>query len=69
MIDTFDVRSVSSSDLLTFFIKPSGGNSENSGLLLIDDLYIETTNDVNLLNPVPEPAGKERAACSARKTP
>jgi hypothetical protein len=38
-------------DLRTFFIKTGGGNSQNSGPLYIDDLYLEDTDDLNFDNP------------------
>jgi hypothetical protein len=38
-------------DLRTFFIKTGGGNSQNSGPLYIDDIYLENTNALNLWNP------------------
>jgi hypothetical protein len=38
-------------DLLTFFIKTGGGNSQNSGPLYIDDIYLEDSDVLNLKNP------------------
>jgi hypothetical protein len=55
LIDIFGFRQGGSNNLLTYFIKTGGGNSENSGPLYIDDIYLENTNALNLYNPVPEP--------------
>ena len=46
----FDFRG-SGGNLVTYFIKTGGGNSENSGPLYIDDIYVEDTNGSNLRNP------------------
>lgn len=46
----FTFRSGNAADLRTFFIK-TGGGSGQSGPLYIDDIYLENTNTLNLLNP------------------
>ena len=48
----FDFRTSSDGDLPTFFIKTAGGNSENSGPFLLDDIYLENSDALNLQNPV-----------------
>jgi len=47
----FAFRDVTALDLQTFFIKTGGGSSGNVGPLLIDDLYLEDTDALNLSNP------------------
>jgi hypothetical protein len=48
----FSFRNTSGGDLRNYFIKTGGGNGINSGPLLIDDIYVENTSDLNLGNPV-----------------
>ncbi|MBN1844755.1 MAG: hypothetical protein JW810_03660 [Sedimentisphaerales bacterium] len=48
-----------SSNLVTFYIKTGSGNSENSGPLYIDDIYLEDTDALNLDNPTRCPADFE----------
>ena len=50
--ETFSFRSANQQDLIRFYIKTGGGSSQNSGPLFIDDLYIESSNALNLGNPV-----------------
>jgi len=43
----------SASDLINFFIKTGGGDSPVDGRFYIDDIYLENTTDINLINPTP----------------
>jgi hypothetical protein len=54
-VTTFDFRNRSARDLRTFFIKTGGGSSQNVGPLYLDDIYVETTSDLNLSNPIVSP--------------
>lgn len=54
--DLFGFRTSGTTDLIKFYIKTSSGGSGSFGPLYIDDIYIENTSQVNLTNPVPEPA-------------
>lgn len=47
----FVFRTGSAGNLQTFFIKTGGGSSINSGPLYLDDIYLENTGALNLLNP------------------
>ncbi len=49
---TFVFRSGSQSDLLTFYMKTSGGSSDpNDGPVYLDDIYFEEGASLNLTNP------------------
>lgn len=66
--DSFDFRSGTNSDLLTFFIKTAGGSSgTNFGPVYIDDIYLELSGDLNLANPtileLPIPGDADRDGC------
>ena len=51
--DTFAFRTGRTSDLITFFVKTSGGSSgENFGPVYFDDIYLEQTDALNLSNPL-----------------
>ena len=50
----FQFRNVSAGDLQNFFIK-TGGGSGPGGPLYIDDIYLENTNVLNLINPTTMP--------------
>ena len=51
--DTFAFRTGRTSDLITFFVKTSGGSSgENFGPVYFDDIYLEQTDALNLNNPL-----------------
>lgn len=52
----FGFRTSSTHDLVNFYIKTSSGGSGTFGPLYIDDIYMESTDAMNLTNPVPEPA-------------
>ncbi len=58
-VSVFDFRDGVAGDLRTLFIKTGGGSSENSGPLMIDDIYIDAGYSGGALaNPtVPEPGG------------
>jgi hypothetical protein len=50
--DVFDFRSGKNSNLVSFFIKTSGGGSGvNFGPIYIDDIYLELSDMLNLSNP------------------
>lgn len=51
----FDFRTGSAGDLRSFYIKTGGGDSENSGPLYLDDLYLESVHALNLHNPITNP--------------
>ena len=48
--ETFEFRSGDNSDLITFYIKTSGGAS-GFGPTYFDDIYLEATSAINLSNP------------------
>ena len=48
----FGFRTAPGTDLKNFFIKTGGGDSPASGLFYLDDIYLETTDGVNLSNPL-----------------
>jgi hypothetical protein len=43
----------SGSDLLNFFIKTGGGSSPVDGRFYLDDIYLEDSAEINLINPTP----------------
>jgi len=47
----FGFRTAPGTDLENFFIKTGGGDSPADGRFYLDDIYLETTDDVNLSNP------------------
>jgi hypothetical protein len=50
--ETFAFRAGQSADLTTFYVKTSGGSSgQNFGPVYFDDIYLETTAQLNLTNP------------------
>lgn len=50
--DVFTFRTGWNSDLVSFYLKSSGGSSDpNDGPVYFDDIYIETTATLNLSNP------------------
>ncbi len=51
-VSVFAFRHPGSTEMQTFFVKTGGGNSENSGPLFIDDIFIEDSAALNLTNPV-----------------
>jgi len=50
----FGFRTAPGTDLENFFIKTGGGDSPADGRFYLDDIYLETTDDVNLSNPLNE---------------
>ena len=50
----FGFRTAPGTDLKNFFIKTGGGDSPAAGLFYLDDIYLETTDGVNLSNPLNE---------------
>jgi hypothetical protein len=50
----FGFRTAPGTDLENFFIKTGGGDSPANGRFYLDDIYLETTDDVNLSNPLNE---------------
>lgn len=50
--DVFGFRTGGLRNLVTFFIKTGGGSSGNYGPVYFDDIYIESTNTLNLNNPL-----------------
>ncbi|MCL4220011.1 MAG: hypothetical protein KJZ65_01440 [Phycisphaerales bacterium] len=49
---TFAFRTGTNSDLVTFYLKTSGGASDpNDGPIYLDDIYVEAGTMVNLTNP------------------
>jgi len=54
--EVFGFRSGGVRDLVNFYIKTSSGGSGSFGPLYIDDIYLENSDQLNLANPVPEPA-------------
>ena len=53
---TFEFRSGTASNLVTFYIKTSGGSS-GFGPVYFDDLHLEITDSENLCNPSNPPNG------------
>ena len=51
----FAFRSAVNADLVNFFIKTGGGASPVPGQFYIDDIYLETTDAMNLSNPAVVP--------------
>lgn len=50
--DVFTFRTGSNSDLVSFYLKTSGGSSDpNDGPVYFDDIYVEATDALNLANP------------------
>ena len=47
----FEFRDVTAGDLRTFYIKTAGGSGPD-GPLMIDDIYLEDTDALNLTNPL-----------------
>ncbi|MGB5728845.1 MAG: choice-of-anchor U domain-containing protein, partial [Thiogranum sp.] len=48
----FGFRTTTGGDLINFFIKTGGGFSPLEGRFYLDDIYLETTDDTNLSNPL-----------------
>lgn len=63
--DVFGFRTSTSTDLVNFYIKTGSGGSGEFGPLYIDDLYLEDTDGLSLVNPVPEPAAPGLVAVGA----
>lgn len=49
--NVFGFRTATPGDLINFFIKTGGGDSPVDGRFYIDDIYLETTDAINLSNP------------------
>lgn len=54
--ETFEFRTGQNHDMVTFYIKTSGGSS-GFGPAYFDDIYLETTETLNLCNPAGPPLG------------
>ena len=49
--NVFGFRTATAGDLINFYIKTGGGDSPVDGRFYIDDIYLETTDAINLSNP------------------